>query len=73
MNLDQKYVHNNIEVKLTGRVAIKRKQSGRNAGKIISKKVEITPANENDGTFKMWVSMSDLHEIYDEDINDAET
>jgi hypothetical protein len=56
------YVLENIEVKKTGRVAVRQLAS-------ISKRtielVEVTPAHENDGSWTKWVSESSLFLIVD--------
>ncbi len=52
------YVLNDTEVKLTGRVA-KRKGPG---GKEMEL-VEVTPSDEDNGTWKKWVPHSSLFEI----------
>lgn len=51
------YVMQDIEVKLTGRVA-ERKVGNRN-----QELVEVTPNSEDDGTWKKWVALSSLFEI----------
>lgn len=51
------YVLNDIEVKKTGRIAT-REALGRK-----QELIEVTPANENDGTWKKWVPLSTLFEI----------
>ena len=61
------YVHEGIEVRLTGRTAKKQKRT-------TSKRVaatetlvhEITPSNAESGSWKKWVKMTDLFEIVDE-------
>ena len=57
MNTEEKYVLNDLEVKLTGRRAT------RAVGAKISELVEVTPANELDGTFKKWVLLVSLFKI----------
>lgn len=52
------YVYNDIEVKLTGRVA-KRSAPGNKQMEL----VEITPTDEDNGTWKKWVPLSTLFEI----------
>ena len=51
------YVLNDIEVKLTGRIA-QRQAVGKT-----QELVEVTPAREDDGTWKRWVNRSSLFEI----------
>jgi hypothetical protein len=52
------YVNSDTEVRLTGRVA-KRKGPGSKETEL----VEITPTDENNGTWKKWVPLSSLFEI----------
>lgn len=54
------FVHGDIEVKKTGRSAEKPAPGGK---KMVL--VEITPANEYDGTWKKWVNPSVLFHIVD--------
>jgi len=52
------YVYTDTEVRLTGRTA-KRKGPGGKEQEL----VEITPSDEDNGTWKKWVPMSVLFEI----------
>lgn len=52
------YVLNDTEVRMTGRVA-KRQGPGNKETTL----VEVTPADEDNGTWKKWVPMSTLFEI----------
>jgi hypothetical protein len=52
------YVLHDTEVKLTGRTA-QRKMPGGKALEL----VEVSPADENDGTWKKWVPRATLFEI----------
>jgi len=52
------YLNDNVEVKLTGREA---KRSLRNNK--VDIRVEITPANPTEGSWKKWVRLTDLYEI----------
>ena len=52
------YVSSDVEVKLTGRIAIKPGVTSKSL-----QLVEITPADENNGTWKKWVPFSSLFEI----------
>jgi len=52
------YVLNDTEVKLTGRVA-KRKGPGGKETEL----VEVSPSDEDNGTWKKWVPQSSLFEI----------
>lgn len=63
------YVHDGLEVKLTGRQA--KKESGGTGGRLrTAQKVlmihEITPTDAETGSWKKWVKMTDLFEIVDE-------
>jgi len=59
--MSKAYVHNGVEVKLTGKVAQKKLRSGK-----IDELHEITPRHAENGTFKKWVRMVDLFEIVEE-------
>ena len=52
-----KYVYQNIEVILTGRIAEKKLR------KSVSTLYEITPLDKETGSWKKWVRITDLHEI----------
>lgn len=56
------YVLENIEVKKTGRVAIRQMTI---PGKKAYELVEVTPTNENDGSWTKWVAESSLYRIVD--------
>lgn len=56
--LDETYVHTDIEVRKTGRVAEKPMPGGKKA-----LLVEITPVHEDDGTWKKWLAPSSLFSI----------
>lgn len=59
MNTNQKtYVYENVEVILTNRVCARTLSSGKQ-----ERLVEITPANQMDGSWKKWVSFSILFTI----------
>ena len=55
------HVYGEIEVKKTGREA----EKGFPGGTRLMTVVEITPANESEGTWKRWVNPSTLFEIKD--------
>ncbi len=58
------YVLNDTEVKLTGRVAHKELPAvGRNKQPKITNLYEITPVDQETGSWKKWVRMVDLYEI----------
>jgi len=52
------FVHNDAEIKLTGRVARRKGPGGKEM-----ELVEITPIDEDNGTWKKWVPQSSLFEI----------
>lgn len=52
------YVLNDTEVKLTGRVAKRAAPGGKE-----TELVEVTPADEDNGTWKKWVPRASLFEI----------
>lgn len=63
---DKKYVHEGTEVVMTGRMAKKERQSvGRRAKATASLLYEITPADQEAGSWKKWVKIADLYEIVD--------
>ena len=68
-NTDKSYVHEGVEVVLTGRVAkkeMKRAVTRRTAAKAVNQDgliYEITPKDNEIGSWKKWVKMSDLFEI----------
>lgn len=63
LNPKAQYVYQDTEVRLTSRTAIKRKTTGRNVGQIATTLYEITPADDEDGSWKKWVRVEDLYEI----------
>jgi len=52
------YLNDNVEVKLTGREAKRTLKNDK-----IDVRVEITPSNPTEGSWKKWVRMTDLYEI----------
>lgn len=62
-SVEKQYVFENLEVKKTGRVAVRQLAS---ASKRTIELVEITPVHENDGSWTKWVSESSLFLIMDE-------
>lgn len=68
-NTDKSYVHEGIEVVLTGRVAKKEKKrpvTRRTATAVVNQDGlihEITPKDKEIGSWKKWVKMTDLFEI----------
>lgn len=54
---EEHYVYQDGEVRLTGRTAV------RNVGAKKQELVEITPANQDDGTWKRWVPLNSLFKV----------
>lgn len=64
IDFSKTYVHNDLEVKLTGRVAEKQLPAvGRNKEPKITQLYEITPQDQETGSWKKWVRIVDLYEI----------
>lgn len=64
VDFDKKYVHNDTEVKLTGRIAEKSIPAvGRKKEPRITHLYEITPVDPEVGSWKKWVRLIDLYEI----------
>ena len=62
--MSETFVHGDIEVKRTGRVA--QKMVGKVTGNTPPVElVEITPVNEYDGTWKKWVNPGSLFRVVD--------
>ncbi len=57
------YVYSGIEVVLTGRTAKKEIKGRGRAATRLDIIHEIEPADKEQGSFKKWVRMEDLHEI----------
>jgi len=55
--MEKTFVYNNTEVILTGRVA------QRQMSRKLSTLHEIRPADSQNGSWKKWVKLTDLHEI----------
>ena len=73
---DKTYVYNETEVKMTGRSAKKELEArGRRTEAKVFTLYEVTPADNENGSWKNWVKMTDLFEIVqpEEDNNDTET
>jgi hypothetical protein len=61
---DDSYVYNEVEVVLTGRKAAKEvKGSGRRVATKTHMLYEITPKNNDEGSWKRWVRITDLYQI----------
>lgn len=73
--MSQTYVLDGVEVKLTGREAIKEQQQTsrrtRETQVIQQILVEVTPVSSNDGTWKKWVALSELYIIKETKKNDS--
>lgn len=54
----QTYLHDDVEVQLTGRVAVRELKRGKQ-----DERVEITPVERMEGQWKKWVRRIDLYEI----------
>lgn len=52
------YVFENVEVEKTGRTAQRKLKSGKT-----DELVEVTPADQNTGTWKKWAREADLFEV----------
>lgn len=52
------FLNENVEVKLTGREAKRTLKNDK-----VDLRVEITPANPTEGSWKKWVRKTDLYEI----------
>ena len=61
----QTYVHDGVEVELTGRDAQKKTSRRTTRGRIdgVDILVEITPVDKETGTWKKWVKKEELYEI----------
>ena len=57
------YVHDDIEVVLTGRVAIKELPARGGAKARTDERVEIKPKDDENGSWKKFVRMTDLYQI----------
>jgi hypothetical protein len=57
------YVHDDIEVVLTGRVARKELAARGGAKARFDERVEIKPKDDENGSWKKFVRMTDLYEI----------
>lgn len=55
---EKTFVHEGIEVKLTGRKAKKELRGGQ-----VDELVEISPADQHAPSFKKWVRMKELYEV----------
>lgn len=52
------YLHEDVEVRKTGRVATRKLRNDK-----IDERVEITPVDQVNGIWKKWVRLTDLYEI----------
>jgi len=61
---DKTYVYNETEVKMTGRTAKKELEArGRRTTAKVYTLYEVTPADNENGSWKNWVKITDLFEI----------
>ena len=60
---NKKWVHDQTEVKLTGRVATRKLKQNRRQGETVITVYEITPTDIETGSWKRWVRLTDLFEI----------
>lgn len=67
--MNKKYVYQELEVVLTGRVAKKegKRTSRRTTAPKIDIKYEIKPADDEAGTWTKWVHLEELYEIEADD------
>lgn len=63
MNEPQHYLHDTIEVILTGRVATRHREGRGRLSQLQETLHEITPCNLEQGSWKKWVNMNDLFTI----------
>jgi hypothetical protein len=70
LDSNKTYIYNSVEVKVTGRTAskevekvnrLKRRTEGSET--ITQVLHEVTPSNKEDGSWKKWVDLSELHTI----------
>lgn len=65
-----RYVYNGSEVKLTGQTAERKLAGGRRGrSERVDTIYEITPANDEDGSWKKWVHLRELYEITNGETN----
>lgn len=55
---EQTYLHEDVEVRKTGRTATRKLRNDK-----IDERVEITPVDKVQGVWMKWVRLSDLYEI----------
>jgi len=55
---EQTFLHEDVEVRKTGRIASRALRRGKT-----DERVEITPVNKIDGAWQKWVRHTDLYEI----------
>ena len=61
--MSKRYVYKETEVKLTGQTAERKLSGSRRGGDRVDVIHEITPANDEDGSWKKWVHLKELYEI----------
>jgi hypothetical protein len=59
------YVHDGVEVMLTGRIATKELKARRNQESTTDELVEITPKDDETGSWKKFVRMKELYTLSD--------
>lgn len=64
---EQTYLLNNVEVKTTGRTAEK-ELVGRRHGNKVSILHEVTPLDQEQGSWKQWVNLEELFVIREKDL-----
>ena len=63
-DVGQTYLHRNVEVKTTGRVARKEQKTRRSKKEV--ELHEVTPVNQENGSWMDWVDLDGLYKIEDE-------
>ena len=61
------YLHRNVEVMTTGRVARKEKKTRRQQKEV--ELHEVTPVDQENGSWKDWVDLDELYKIEDESVD----
>ena len=61
--MDKKYVYNGSEVVLTGRTAERKRKTTKRVQTREDILHEITPADDEEGSWKKWVRLDELYEI----------
>ena len=61
--MTKQYVHDGLEVVLTGRTAVREIPARGRSPRRVDMKHEIEPADKEQGSFKKWVRLDDLYLI----------